>query len=75
MLAKEVLSYASENSIDMTLKELRPLTDGKPGVVGTSISFNRYFYKFEPPRDPKVIADEILDIEDGLESFLREFLK
>ncbi|WP_302602671.1 class I SAM-dependent DNA methyltransferase [uncultured Sutterella sp.] len=74
-MAKEVLPYAPETSIDMTLKDSGPLQDGKPGVVGTSISFNRYFYKFEPPRDPKVIADEILDIEDGLESFLREFLK
>ena len=69
------MPYAPETSIDMTLKDSGPLQDGKPGVVGTSISFNRYFYKFEPPRDPKVIADEILDIEDGLESFLREFLK
>ena len=36
-----------------------PLGDGKVGVVGTSISFNRYFYRYERPRDPKAIAREI----------------
>lgn len=44
-------------------------------VVGTNISFNRYFYKYEQPRDPQDIASEILDLEDGLEDFMKEFLK
>ena len=74
-MAKEVLPYAPEASIDMTVKDSGPLQDGQTGVVGTSISFNRYFYKYEQPRDPKEIANEILELEDGIESFLREFLK
>jgi len=44
-------------------------------VVGTNISFNKYFYHYEAPRDPEEIAREILDIENGLESFMEGFLK
>ena len=44
------------------------------GQVGTSISFNRYFYKYEKPRDPKTIAKEILVLEEGLGSLMKEFL-
>lgn len=74
-MSKEVLPYALETEIDMNVKDSGPLQDGLTGVVGTSISFNRYFYKYEQPRDPSEIAKEILEIEDGIESFLREFLK
>ena len=52
-----------------------PLQDSGVGVVGTSISFNRYFYKYDQPQDPKVIANEILDLEKGLEEFMKGFLK
>ena len=74
-MSKEVLPYAPETEIDMNVKDSGPLQDGQTGVVGTSISFNRYFYKYEQPRDPKEIAKEILDLEDGLEAFMRDFLK
>lgn len=73
-MQSEVLPYAPETSIDKEVKDTGPLQDGQIGVVGTSISFNRYFYKYEQPRDPKEIAKEILELEDGLESFLRRFL-
>lgn len=71
----EVLPYAPETSIDPDVKDSGPLQDGGVGVVGTSISFNRYFYQYEQPRDPKEIAAEIIDLEDGLESFMKGFLK
>ena len=71
----EVLPYAPETTIDPDVRDSGPLQDGGTGVVGTSISFNRYFYQYEQPRDPKEIADEILDLEDGLESFMKGFLK
>ena len=74
-MSKEVLPYAPETEIDMNVKDSGPLQDGQTGVVGQSISFNRYFYKYEQPRDPKEIAKEILDLEDGLEAFMRDFLK
>ena len=72
----EVLPYAPDAVIDPTVKDDDgPLQDGRTGVVGTNISFNRYFYKYEQPRDPQDIAAEILDLEDGLEDFMKEFLK
>lgn len=75
-MADEVLPYAPDAVIDQTVKDSNgPLQDGRTGVVGTNISFNRYFYKYEQPRDPQDIASEILDLEDGLEDFMKEFLK
>lgn len=74
-MSKEVLPYAPETEIDMNVMDSGPLQDGQTGVVGTSISFNRYFYKYEQPRDPSEIAKEILELEDGLESFMKGFLK
>ena len=74
-MKSEVLPYAPETGIDPDVRDSGPLQDGGTGVVGTSISFNRYFYKYEQPRDPKEVADEILDLEDGLESFMKGFLK
>jgi len=71
----EVLPYAEDAWIDETVIDKGPLADGGIGVVGTNISFNRYFYHYEIPRDPEEIAREILDIENGLESFMEGFLK
>ena len=70
----EVLPYAPETWIDETVVDKGPLQDGKIGIVGTNISFNKFFYKYEEPKDPKVIAAEILELENGLESFMKEFL-
>lgn len=74
-MASEVLPYASDAVVDeTTIDEKGPLADGKVGQVGTSISFNRYFYRYEKPRDPEVIAKEILELEEGLGTLMREFL-
>lgn len=81
----EVLPYAPDAVVDESAVDepkfdkktgltSNPLGDGKIGVVGTSISFNRYFYKYEKPRDPEAIAGEILELEDGLGALMRGFL-
>lgn len=37
---------------------LRDQKDGQVGRVGYEINFNRYFYKYQPPRPlPKIEAD------------------
>ncbi|MDR7812376.1 type I restriction-modification system subunit M [Lacrimispora sp.] len=74
-MEKEVLPFTPETVIDETVTDVGPLQDGKVGVVGTNISFNRYFYHYEAPREPKIIANEILELEKGLENFLEGFLK
>ena len=84
-MATEVLPYAPDAVVDESVKDepkydaksgltANPLGDGGVGVVGTSISFNRYFYEYERPRDPQIIAKEILELEDGLGSLMRGFL-
>ncbi len=84
-MSTEVLPYAPDAVVDGSVTDepkfdgktgltTNPLGDGKVGVVGTSVSFNRYFYKYEKPREPEVIAKEILELEDGLGSLMRGFL-
>lgn len=84
-MASEVLPYAPDAVVDASVIDeprfdkktgltSNPLGDGEVGVVGTSISFNRYFYRYEKPRDPEVIAKEILELEDGLGELMRGFL-
>lgn len=74
-MKKEVLPYAPETWIDASVLDKGPLQDVKVGIVGTNISFNKYFYHYEELRKPATIAAEILDIESGLESFMEDFLK
>ena len=70
----EVLPYAPETWIDETVLDKGPLNDGKVGVVGTNISFNKFFYHYEEPRKPEEIAKEIMELESGLEGVMKEFL-
>ena len=71
----EVLPFAPETLVDESVLDSGPLQDGQIGVVGTNISFNKYFFKYEMPREPKIIASEILSLEKGLEAFMDGFLK
>jgi type I restriction enzyme M protein len=68
---REVLPYAPETFIDETVIDKGPLQDGKIGVVGTNISFNKYFYHYEAPRKPEDIASEIENLESELSTFMR----
>ena len=70
----EVLPYAPETWIDESVRDKGPLQDGQVGVVGTGISFNKFFYHYEEPRKPEEIAKEIMELESGLEGFMKEFL-
>lgn len=72
---KEVLPYRPDAFIDESVRDSGPLQDGEVGVVGTNISFNKYFYHYEEPRRPEEIAAELLELESGLESFMEGFLK
>ena len=79
-MQREVLPFAPDTWIDETVVDWGtatkkiPLGDRKIGVVGTNISFNKYFYKYNKPGDPKAIAGEIRKLEEGLESFLEGIL-
>ena len=46
--------------------------DGKVGKVGYEINFNRYFYKYEPPRPLEEIEADIKVVEKEILEMLRE---
>ena len=73
-MASEVIPYAPDTWIDETVVDKGSLQDGQVGVVGTNISFNKFFYHYEEPRKPEEIAKEIVELESGLEEFMKEFL-
>ena len=73
-MESEVLPYAPETWIDETVRDKGPMQDGQIGIVGTNISFNKFFYHYEEPRKPEEIAKEIMELESGLEGFMKEFL-
>lgn len=74
-MRKEVLPYAPDSWIDDTVVDKGTLADGQVGVVGTCISFNKYFYHYEEPRKPADIASEIESLEQDLEAFMKEILR
>lgn len=64
--AREVTPYVPDAWINTSVTDPK---DGKVGKVGYEINFNRYFYKYVPPRpldqieaDLKAVEDEILDL-------------
>lgn len=62
-LAREVLPHVPDAWLDETYRDAK---DGAVGRVGYEINFNRYFYKYQPPRrledidaEPKQVEAEI----------------
>ncbi len=71
----EVLPFAPETWIDNSvIDDKYVLGDKGIGIVGTNISFNKYFYQYKAPQDPTTISKEIIELERGLEDFMKEFL-
>ncbi len=63
---REVKPFVPEAWINESVRDIK---DGKVGKVGYEIPFNRYFYKFVPPRpleeidaDLKKLGNEIIDL-------------
>lgn len=46
--------------------------DGKVGIVGYEITFNRYFYRYTPPRPLEEIEADIRAIEQDILRMLAE---
>ncbi len=46
--------------------------DNQVGIVGYEINFNRYFYRYSPPRSLEAIESDIQDIEADIVRMLRE---
>lgn len=63
--AREVLPHFPEAWIDI---EKTDPYDGQIGLVGYEISFNRYFYKYQPPRN-------LIEIDNDLDEVTQKILK
>ena len=53
-------------------EDVRDEKDGEIGIVGYEMNFNRYFYKYVPPRQLDEIESDIRGIETGIVAMLRE---
>ena len=66
---REVKPHADDAWIDTTKRDKR---DGNVGLVGYEINFNRYFYRFKPPRPLEEIEADIGTIGAEIVEMLRE---
>lgn len=57
---------------DAWIGDKRDDKDGEIGVVGYEINFNRYFYKYEPPRPLEEIDADLEAVEAEIQALLEE---
>ncbi len=68
---REVLPYVPDAFIDLDFTDHK---DGRVGRIGYEINFNRYFYKYQPPRPLEEIEGEIRTLEQEIMELLREVM-
>ena len=66
---REVRPHVPDAWIDISKRDPR---DGQVGLVGYEINFNRYFYRYTPPRPLEEIEGEIRGIEQDILRMLAE---
>jgi type I restriction enzyme M protein len=66
---REVKPYVPDAWIDQGKRDLK---DGAVGIVGYEINFNRYFYKYVPPRSLEAVEQDIRQIETDIVRMLAE---
>jgi type I restriction enzyme M protein len=66
---REVKPHVPDAWIDTARRDPK---DGEVGVVGYEINFNRYFYRYTPPRPLEDIEADIRDIEADIVRMLAE---
>ena len=66
---REVLPFVPDAWVDESYTDDR---DGGVGRVGYEINFNRYFYKYTPPRPLEEIDAELKLLESEIADLLRE---
>jgi len=68
-LTGEVKPHVSDAWIDAGKCDQK---DGKVGIVGYEINFNRYFYKYVPPRPLEEIEADLRKVENEIMEMLKE---
>ncbi len=66
---REVKPHVSDAWIDATRRDEK---DGQVGIVGYEINFNRYFYRYMPPRPLEEIEADIKALEKDIVRMLAE---
>jgi len=66
---REVKPHVPDAWINATIRDQK---DGEIGKVGYEINFNRYFYKYQPPRPLEEIEADIKILERDILEMLRE---
>jgi type I restriction enzyme M protein len=66
---EEVLPHVHDAFIDHSKRDEK---DGKTGIVGYEINFNRYFYKYTPPRALHDIDADLKASEARISALLAE---
>ncbi len=66
---REVTPHVPDAWIDTTRRDPR---DGRVGLIGYEINFNRYFYRYTPPRPLEEIEADIRAIEKDIVRMLAE---
>ncbi len=67
--AREVTPHVPDAWIDETKRDAK---DGEVGIVGYEINFNRYFYKYVPPRPLAEIDAKLKQVEREIMDLLGE---
>ena len=70
--AQEVLPHVPDAWIDMSKVDAK---DKLVGIVGYEINFNRYFYRYTPPRSLSEIDAELKATEARIAQLLGEVAK
>ncbi len=65
----EVLPHVPDAFIDYSVRDAK---DGEVGIVGNEINFNRYFYKYVPPRPLHEIDADLKACEARIQALLDE---
>ena len=68
-IAREVTPFVPDAWVDESHRDGR---DGEVGRVGYEINFNRYFYKYIPPRPLEEIDAELKGLEAEIAGLLKE---
>lgn len=71
-VAREVLPFVPDAFVDSAVVDSQ---DNGIGIVGYEVNFNKYFYKYVPPRDPGEIAKEIQALEAETNLLMKELFQ
>ncbi len=70
-MAREVTPFVDDAWVDESYCDE---TDKQAGKIGYEINFNRYFYRYEPPRPLDEIDAELKTLEAEIAGLLKEMV-